>query len=252
MATNTVLEVPPIKVGKMKMTLVGENRLVSNRFHEKAIQTILDTQTGKPKQGKEPKMPIDCFMRALYIIPGSPTPIVHGKLNFVAFKPSTPIYIDETVDAKEVADSEEQMIEEGGSCGIWATGNFGFPAIGFKAAAVRAGTDADLKMTDLRRAFHIPCELVEIITDHGPQMRMDMVRVGMGQADIRFRPEFLNWKATVEILYNKAVINISQIANLFRLAGFGVGIGEWRPEKKGMWGTFTVDNNIDDLGEMER
>ena len=128
---------------------------------------------------------------------------------------------------------------------VWAEGRFGFPAIGLKAAAVRAATDVGLKMTDMRRAFHIDLELVEIQSEQHPQMRMDMVRVGMGTADVRFRPEFRNWKAEIPVRFNEAVISVEQIVNLFNLAGFGVGIGEWRPEKDGQWGMFHVGGKVE-------
>ena len=103
-------------------------------------------------------------------------------------------------------------------------------------------------MTDMRRAFHIDGDLVEIKSEQHPQMRMDMVRIGMGTADVRFRPEFRDWSADVPIRFNEAVISVEQIVNLFNLAGFGVGIGEWRPEKDGQWGMFHVGGRV----EVER
>jgi hypothetical protein len=30
------------------------------------------------------------------------------------------------------------------------------------------------------------------------------------------------------------------VVNLFQLAGFSVGVGEWRPEKNGAFGCFTL------------
>jgi len=119
-------------------------------------------------------------------------------------------------------------------------GKPGFPTIAFKAAAVSAGGrfSDGLKMTELRGAFHIEGELVEI---HGkPTMREDMVRVGMGAADIRYRPEFKLWKVVLPIRYNADAVSIEQIVNLFNLAGFGVGVGEWRPERDGLFGMFHV------------
>jgi len=71
-------------------------------------------------------------------------------------------------------------------------------------------------------------------------MREDMVRVGMGVADIRYRPQFDPWAAKVRIAFNAAAISPEQIANLLDIAGFGVGVGEWRPEKDGSFGRFHV------------
>lgn len=67
------------------------------------------------------------------------------------------------------------------------------------------------------------------------------MRVGMGVADIRYRCEFKEWSAVVKIRYNASVLSEAQIRNLFNVAGFGVGIGEWRPEKDGSFGMFHVE-----------
>jgi hypothetical protein len=115
---------------------------------------------------------------------------------------------------------------------------YGFPAVAFKAAAVDAALFADAKKTTMRGSFHIDTDLVPI--DGKPTSRVDMVRVGMGQPDVRFRGEFKQWKATLRIRYNSAAISAEQIANLFNTAGFAIGIGEWRPQKDGSFGMFHV------------
>ena len=118
-------------------------------------------------------------------------------------------------------------------------GGYGFPCVAFKAAAVGACRFTDgMKMTEARGAFHVDGELAKI--EGQPTMREDMVRVGMGTADIRYRGEFKAWRTTLEITYNADAIAPGQIANLFNLAGFGVGVGEWRPEKDGSYGRFHV------------
>jgi hypothetical protein len=126
-------------------------------------------------------------------------------------------------------------------------GTPGFPAIAFKASAVSAaGRFVDgMKMTEVRGSFHIPCDLVPIQGE--PNMREDMVRVGMGTADIRYRPEFKTWRVSLPIRYNADAISLEQIINLFNHAGFGVGVGEWRPEKDGNNGMFHVINGEDEI-----
>ncbi|WP_298165121.1 hypothetical protein [Novosphingobium sp.] len=118
------------------------------------------------------------------------------------------------------------------------TGAYGFPAIGVKAAMVSAARYVDAKMTVLRGAFHIDAEMLTVIGEPSP--REDMVRVGMGTADIRYRPEFPDWRIPVTIKFNASAISPEQIANLLNVAGFGVGIGEWRPERNGSYGRFHV------------
>lgn len=122
-----------------------------------------------------------------------------------------------------------------------STGAYGFPAIGVKAAMISACRFADLKMTIARGAFHIDAEMVEVIGE--PRPREDMVRVGMGTADIRYRPEFPEWRVPVTLKINAAAISAEQVANLLNIAGFGVGIGEWRPERNGQYGRFHVGSS---------
>jgi hypothetical protein len=119
-------------------------------------------------------------------------------------------------------------------------GGYGFPSIAFKSAAVDACRFTDgTKMTVARGAFHVEGEFVKLKGDD-PKPREDMVRVGMGTADIRYRAEFTNWETDIPISYNKHALSREQIVNLFNLAGFGVGVGEWRPEKNGQFGRFHV------------
>jgi hypothetical protein len=126
-------------------------------------------------------------------------------------------------------------------------GRYGFPAVGFKTAAVSAGGrfSEGLKMTELRGAFFVDgVDGTDLVAIEGePTMREDMVRVGMGTADIRYRPEFRTWAASLRVRFNADKISIEQLVNLMNLAGFGVGIGEWRPERDGQFGCFHVELN---------
>jgi hypothetical protein len=117
-------------------------------------------------------------------------------------------------------------------------GGYGFPAVAFKAAAVRAGTYAEMKMTFLRGAFHVSGEMVKLNGE--PSMREDMVRLQGKVADIRYRGQFAEWSAVVPIQVNVSVLSIEQLANLLVIAGFAVGVGEWRPEKNGQYGRFEI------------
>jgi hypothetical protein len=119
----------------------------------------------------------------------------------------------------------------------------GFPAVGFKAAMIRGGSILGWVMKELQQViFVVPDEgdLIEILGEY--TLRTDMVRVGMGSADIRYRPEYKNWRAKLLIKYNSSKISAEQIAQLIQAAGFGCGVGEWRPEKSktGNYGTWML------------
>lgn len=197
--TTVAIDIPPITVKKLQLTVVGDSPLITHKWSEKAKKEMLDKQMKVARQGKEAKDPIRDYLESLYWLDGMP------------------------------ANATERSVEGA---------RFGFPCIAFKAAAVGACRHADMKMTEARGAFHVVGELVEI--QGTPTMREDMVRVGMGTADIRYRGEFTTWRATLDLTYNAGAISPAQIANLFNIAGFGVGVGEWRPEKNGGYGRFHV------------
>jgi hypothetical protein len=122
-------------------------------------------------------------------------------------------------------------------------GRYGFPISGFKNAAVDACSFMEgTKKTVMRGAFHIVDEHEGLAVIVGtPHMRKDNVRVGMGTADIRYRGEFpTGWKTTLVIRMNENAVSVPQLAQLFNAAGFGVGVGDWRPQKDGSYGQFEV------------
>ena len=146
---------------------------------------------------------------------------------------------------KEAKDPEQDFYD---SLYHHPDGGYGFPVVGFKASAVSACRYVDgLPMTVARGAFHINGELVKL-EGSDPTMREDMVRVGMGTADIRYRGQFDPWTVKLDLVYNPQALSLEQIVNLFNIAGFGVGVGEWRPEKDGQYGRF----HVQDVTEAKR
>ena len=128
-------------------------------------------------------------------------------------------------------------------------GGYGFPAVAFKNAAVSACRQIDgITMAQTKGTFHIigdPVSQLVKIEGSEPVSRQDMVRVGQGTADIRYRGEFRRWKVDIEVMFNTGVFSFEQITNLMQIAGFAVGIGEWRPEKGGQLGMFRVASSED-------
>jgi hypothetical protein len=57
---------------------------------------------------------------------------------------------------------------------------------------------------------------------------------------MRERPRFDKWLATFEIILNDNQIDVSVMNEILEHAGKYVGIGDWRPEKKGMFGKFMI------------
>jgi hypothetical protein len=122
----------------------------------------------------------------------------------------------------------------------------GFPAAGFKASMIRACKMIGMVMKDTQTSFFIKadCEQSQLVKIHGAsRMRTDMVRVGMGSSDIRYRPEYPEWYAELTIEFNSGVLSIDQVFQLVKAAGYGCGVGEMRPEKgKFNYGRFKLAN----------
>lgn len=122
-------------------------------------------------------------------------------------------------------------------------GKIAFPATNIKQAIVDSARNVEgLPMTLLRGAVFVLGDedgFIEVKYEE-EGMRQDMVRVGMGSADVRFRGQVKGWSMEFLIKYNASVLSNEQILNLLQYAGFSCGLGEWRPQKNGDYGTFEI------------
>lgn len=87
-----------------------------------------------------------------------------------------------------------------------------------------------------------------------PRMREDVVRVGAmtKTADLRYRPEYVDWKMEFVVEFNARVLTAEQVLNLVSIAGFSCGICEWRPQKGGGdYGRFELDMKGQGTGESD-
>jgi len=126
-------------------------------------------------------------------------------------------------------------------------GQYGIPLTAFKAALIGAAhKDFGLEKTLLRKAFFIPSTDSNSITPIEADdyiIREDIVRIGANQTDIRYRPQFTEWRANIVAQIDSELLRPEDIVNLVNRAGFSVGIGEWRPEKGGEFGRFELDTS---------
>ena len=214
MAKNTteIIEIRPIQIRKATIHIVGDTPLIMHAWSEKAKREMLEKQMKVTKtKAKDAKNPVEDFIRSMYWLTPMPT----------------------------------DMTEDGFHAAIDNGARFGFPVTAFKQAAIsaayRMGWAKD-KMS-MRGAFFIDGDenqMLEIKSD-APIMREDMVKVGMGTADIRYRGEFRNWWADLKISFNaNGVYSLEQIVNIINAGGYVCGVGEWRPERDGQNGMFKV------------
>lgn len=211
-ATAEVIEIRPIQIKTFTVHIVGDTPLIMHAWSEKAKREMLEKQMKVTKtKSRDAKNPVEDFIRSMYWL--SPMP---EEMTMEAF---------------------EEAIANGA--------RFGFPITAFKQAAIsaayRMGWAKD-KMS-MRGAFFIDGDenqMLEIKSD-APIMREDMVKVGMGTADIRYRGEFRNWSADLNISFNEnGQYSPEQIVNIINAGGYVCGVGEWRPERDGQYGMFHV------------
>jgi large subunit ribosomal protein L28 len=112
----------------------------------------------------------------------------------------------------------------------------------------KVGLDAALKQAVGRGTFFIKGEgLEQLVEIKGcvPEKREDIVRLANKTtvaADVRWRPMFTNWYMDLDVAYNvNGLLTPEQIINMINLGGLVCGLGEWRPEKDGMYGMFHVE-----------
>jgi hypothetical protein len=209
--TETIINLPRMSREKINITLIGETPLIVHRFAEKSKREMLEKQTKSAQKGKAAKNPEADFEASIYRM---------------------------------------------------ADGSHGFPAVAFKAAAVTACTSlAGITKVAARQAFHVSGQqsirqgafsaaitTEELVQVHcpAPTMREDMVRVGMGTSDIRYRAQYWPWAVDLIVEFNPLAMSAEQVLNLFNTAGFACGVGEWRPERDGSNGRFRVAEASDD------
>lgn len=128
-----------------------------------------------------------------------------------------------------------------------ADGSPGFPAIAFKAATVGGArfyqtvTMKELKQFIFVRGEVGPDGRAMVRIEGEPRMREDVVRVSRGGTDLRYRPEFTRWRTELTVTYVTSALTRGSLLSLIDAGGMGVGVGEWRPERNGDFGTYRID-----------
>lgn len=209
---ETVVEIRPLDIKRVKIKIVGDTPLIVHAWSEKAKRMMLEAQTKATKtKGKSIRDPYDDFIQSMYWLEGKPE--------------------ESTVEAFEDA------VKNGAK--------WGFPVGAIKmagnSAAYRNGWVKN--QMSLRGSYFLKTEYGEMAEIKGstPIMREDMVRIGMGSADLRYRAEFRNWSMEMILEYNASGdMTLEQIVNIINAGGYSVGIGEWRPEKDGSFGTYHI------------
>jgi hypothetical protein len=195
--------------------IVGDTPLITHAWSEKAKREMLSKQVGGTKPGKEKRNPEEDFVNSLY----------------------------------DMGD-----------------GGYGFPVTGIKNCLLSAAhKDKGVPRSTTQAALWLNAEMsrvrpalagaicdMPLVRIHGskPEMREDMVKVGTGLnkvASLAYRAQFTTWAIRFSGRYNAAVLSAEQIAFLLMEAGLAFGLGEWRNERKGMFGAFHLADSAEEL-----
>lgn len=127
----------------------------------------------------------------------------------------------------------------------------GIPAPAFRNAMISACRLVGFKMTLAKLSVFVEADgfdaddgtpLVKIKGE--PRIHEATARNESGVADIRWRPMWEDWSASVTVSYDEAQFSATDVVNLMARAGLQVGIGEGRPDSPNSnglgWGRWEV------------
>lgn len=189
-----------------KIWIVGDTPLITHAWSQKAKLEMLSKQVKATKGGKDARDPQADYVSSLY----------------------------------EMGD-----------------GTYGFPATGIKNCILSAAhKDKGIARSAVMSALWIDAQMVRTrpalagavcdmplirIIGGDPEMREDMVKIGSGLnkiASLAYRGQFTVWAMHVTGRFNASVVTAEALTFLINESGMASGLGEWRNERKGMFGAF--------------
>lgn len=227
--------IKPVEMETVPIRIVGETPLIVQKWSFKAMRELIDK--GELKK-KVPRNPVAQVAACSYWIDEEKDPFPNMPFDMI----DGGMAIYESLIEKFKSYTKEDFERDGENA------RFGFPVTGIKKAALSAAYRNEMSKdkVSMQGAFFLMGEgenqLVEIKSDF-PSVRQDFVKVGMGTADVHYRPQYENWHIDFELRYNKnGKLKLKDIINIINLGGQTNGIGEWRIEKGGIYGTYHVEN----------
>lgn len=163
---------------------------------------------------------------------------------------------------REERDPEQDFVD---SLYEMRKGVYGFPATGVKNCILSAAhKDRGIARTNVLASLWLNHEMVSVrpalagavcdmplirIWGADPKMREDMTKIGSGLnkvANLAYRAQFWPWAMLITGRFNVASLNANALAFLIQSSGMASGVGEWRNERKGMFGAFRLATEEDE------
>lgn len=130
-------------------------------------------------------------------------------------------------------------------------GTYYFSAFAIPNAMGNAGSNHKMRGSRKTLRFIVPSavrmnvEAVTILNGAGPAKSFEVdsrpvtIPATKGRV-MRHRPRFDQWGAKFDLIVNDDMISLDMAHQLLNEAGVSIGIGDFRPEKRGPFGTFRV------------
>jgi hypothetical protein len=134
---------------------------------------------------------------------------------------------------------------------IAADGTYYFSAFAIPNAMGAAGTNHKMRGSRKTLRFVVPSavrvttDIITILNGLGPAKSFEVdarpVTIPATKGRImRYRPRFNEWGARFDLLLDDNALDAEMAHQLLNEAGQSIGIGDFRPEKRGPFGTFRV------------
>lgn len=201
-------EVPKLQLSYFNIWLCGSTPLICHAWSQKAKQEMLGKQQKSTRDGREIRDPKKDFEDSLYEM---------------------------------------------------APGVFGFPSMAVKKALLSvAHKDRGIPRETVKKALWLDAEMTQTrpalagatcdmplvrLWGSSPVLREDMVRVGAGlkkTASLSYRSQFTVWAMNITGRINTALCPAGWLPYLARHSGMSTGIGDWRNERDGIFGSYRI------------
>lgn len=193
--------------------LIGDSPLITHAWSQKAKLEMLGKQIGVVKGGKAKRDPQQDFVDSLYEMPD-------GAYGFPATGVKNCIL--------SAAHKDKGIARSAVMGGLWLNADL------VRVRPALAGAICDMPLIK--------------IYGNPPENREDMVKIGAGLnkvANLAYRGQFSVWAMHVSGRFNVSVLSATSLAFLINEAGLASGLGEWRNERKGLFGAFHLGNNAE-------
>jgi len=155
---------------------------------------------------------------------------------------------------KDMKTKQIPMPKDEAAAGLYlnADGRYSFPAIGIRRCLITAASKSRMKIgkysaADTISANVFPVEELCLIEDAKTSKPIKTYEVNVQRAVVvrqgilRARPLFRDWAIRIALEIDETYITAEHVLTVMNLGGKMVGIGDYRPERKGMYGQFTAE-----------